>query len=283
MEPFQMKEGAKGPFLFLLNHWMKDIPGLTAGFTGRHGGVSGAPWNSLNLGLHVGDSEHDVVENRRKLAEETGWTLEAWTCAEQVHGSKTVRVEASHRGRGAASLRDAMPDSDGIVTNVKGVLLASLYADCVPLYFYDTRNEAIGLAHAGWKGTAGAIAKETIAVMAKEFGTEPSDVVAAIGPSIGPCCYEVDGPVIDRMEGLLQELALDESDIRRCMSAASQGKAKLDLKEINRQIMIKAGILPSRIEISKWCTGCNTDLFFSHRMEGGRTGRMASFMGMAER
>jgi YfiH family protein len=284
MEPFQRKDGtAKEPSLFLLSQWMDGAPGLTAGFSGRAGGVSSAPWNSLNIGLHVGDKQGDVIENRKLLTEDIGWPYEAWTCAEQIHGAAVHQVREGDRGRGRSSMKDTIRGCDGIMTDVEGILLTSFYADCVPLYFFDPEHRAVALAHAGWRGTVGGIAAETVRRMSEAYGTRPERLIAAIGPSIGECCYEVDGQVIAEVEALMNRLGLSETLALTCMIPEASGKARLNLKELNRQIMIKAGILPTRIELSKWCTGCRVDLFFSHRMEGGKTGRMASWIGMAER
>jgi YfiH family protein len=284
MEPFQRKDGtAKEPSLFLLSQWMDGAPGLTAGFSGRAGGVSSAPWNSLNIGLHVGDKKGDVIENRKLLTEDIGWPFEAWTCAEQIHGAAVHQVREGDRGRGRSSMKDTIQGCDGIMTDVEGILLTSFYADCVPLYFFDPEHRAVALAHAGWRGTVGGIAAETVRRMSEAYGTRPERLIAAIGPSIGECCYEVDGQVIAEVEALMNRLGLSETLALTCMIPEASGKARLNLKELNRQIMIKAGILPTRIELSKWCTGCRVDLFFSHRMEGGKTGRMASWIGMAER
>ncbi|WP_028561607.1 peptidoglycan editing factor PgeF [Paenibacillus pinihumi] len=284
MEPFEWKQTAKGPSLFYLSSWMEEEEALTAGFTGRSGGFSEVPRKSLNMGLHVDDAAETVVRNRNAVTEALGWPLASWTCAEQVHGARVHTVTALERGRGREAREDAIQDADALITNEPGILLASLYADCVPLYFYDPVHQAIGLAHAGWKGTVAEIARHTVEAMAAQYGSRPSELLAAIGPSIEDCCYEVDGPVISRVEPLLKELREQGADIApNALFAADSGKARINLKEINRQIMIKAGILPTRIELSQMCTGCRTDLFFSHRMEQGRTGRMASWIGMGKR
>jgi YfiH family protein len=283
MESFKHIQSAKGPSLFLLSEWNNRHERLTAGFTGRDGGVSEAAWASLNMGLHVGDLDEAVIANRRLLTDAVGWPFEAWTCAEQVHGNRVQQVTVAEKGRGRATLGDVLKDCDAIMTDVPGVLLASFYADCVPLYFYDPEHDAIALAHAGWKGTVQQIASETIQAMASAFGTNPHALLAAIGPSIGGCCYEVDGPVINQVQQLLESLGLQGKEAETMLKTAGDGKANLDLKEINRQIMIKAGILPIRIELTEWCTGCRRDLFFSHRKEGGMTGRMASWIGIRER
>ncbi|WP_308858143.1 peptidoglycan editing factor PgeF [Paenibacillus sp. R14(2021)] len=279
MEPFKLTHSAKKPSLFLLPHWTERYAGVAAGFSSRHGGVSEPPWETLNCGLHVGDVSQDVVNNRRLLADELGWPFEAWTCAEQVHGCHVHVVEAEDRGRGADSLDSAIGDADALITNERNVLLTSLYADCVPLYFFDPSAGVIALAHAGWKGTVLEIARKTVEKMTARFGCKPEDVQAAIGPSIGLCCYEVNEVVLERAVPIMKQLNLKPAEL---VVPTSGGKARINLKELNRQIMIKAGILPSHIECSQWCTGCSTDLFFSHRMEGGATGRMVSWIGMRE-
>jgi YfiH family protein len=283
MEAFEPVQKAKLPSLFLLPEWMSLDSRLTAGFTGRDGGISEAPFASFNMGLHVGDEDADVIANRQRLTEALGWPFEAWTCTEQVHGNKVALVTAAERGRGRAALDTVIKDCDALMTDSKDVLLVSFYADCVPLYFFDPEHEAVALAHAGWKGTVAEIASATIEAMEKAYGTRRERLRAAIGPSIGSCCYEVDGPVIAQVQRLLGTLPAADTERESMLELREHGKARLGLKEINRQIMIKAGILPSRIELSKWCTGCKRDLFFSHRAEGGRTGRMASWIGIRER
>lgn len=286
MEPFfpvDEVNSAKAPSLFLLSKWMKQNNRLTAGFSGREGGVSDAPWKSLNIGLHVEDSHENVVANRRSLTDAINWPFEAWTCGEQVHGNRVAQVTPKDRGKGREMLSDSLAGVDALMTNVPDVLLTSFYADCVPLYFYAPDAGAVALAHAGWRGTVGEIARETVEAMKAEYGVKPDELIAAIGPSIDSCCYEVDGMVIGEVAGVLAKLGLEQSSKQLCLQPKENGKAYLNLKEINRQIMIKAGILPSRIELSNWCTGCRRDLFFSHRMEGGRTGRMASWIGIRER
>lgn len=283
MEPFVRMDG-EGPALYMLRGWMEDAPGLAAGVTGRDGGVSAPPLASLNCGLHVGDNPAAVIRNRRLAAEAAGWDPAAWTCAEQVHGGRVWRVSRADRGRGAADLQSAIPGADALMTNEPGVLLAACYADCVPLLFHDPVRGVVAIAHAGWRGTVLEIAARTIEAMGREYGSEPADLRAAIGPSIGPCCYEVDGPVIERAAPLAQDLTASAgAGAGSMLHMTDRGKARLNLKEMNRQIMIRSGIMPDRIAVSAFCTGCRTDLFFSHRMEGGRTGRMAGFIGMRER
>ncbi|MFD0715149.1 peptidoglycan editing factor PgeF [Paenibacillus sp. GCM10027626] len=285
MEPFKRAvEAAKDPSLFLLSSWMEQYGSLTTGFTGREGGSSEAPWGSLNCGLHVGDDEAAVIHNRRRLTDALAWPFEAWTCAEQVHGHQVYQVTNADRGKGRASRQEAIQAADALMTDEKGILLTSFYADCVPLYFYDPANEAVALAHAGWKGTVQEIARHTIEAMARAYGSRPEQIRTAIGPSIGACCYEVYGTVYSQVRELAERLQPVMETMKVAVQAplqpAAEGKARINLKELNRQIMIKAGILPMNIEMSQWCTGCRTDYFFSHRMESGNTGRMISWIGM---
>ncbi|MBB6673208.1 peptidoglycan editing factor PgeF [Cohnella nanjingensis] len=276
MEPFAAQSSTQPEqsqaALLHLAPWAS-LAGVTAGFTSRRGGVSAAPWQSLNVALHVGDDAEDVIRNRRIVSEALDWPFEAWTCAEQVHGSRVYVVRTEDRGAGRERRASAIQDADALVTDEPNVLLAMYFADCVPLYFYDPRHGALGLAHAGWKGTVLDIASETVRAMAAEYGTDPRELRAAIGPSIGACCYEVDEAVMQRVR------PLTAGADGRFYTEGADGKANLDLKEINRHLMIKAGILPSRIEMSTWCTSCRTDVFFSHRRERGRAGRMMSWLG----
>jgi YfiH family protein len=235
------------------------LPQLKCGFSTKIDG---------NLALHVGDVPEHVIANRIRFAEAAGFSFDTWTCAEQVHGAKVAIVDASMIGAGRENVETALRGYDGLVTNVPGVMLASFYADCVPLYFVDVNNHVIGLAHAGWKGTVANIVEEMIRLMTSEFGSSLGDIHAAIGPSIGSCCYEVDDVVINGINNVLQE------------EVYPPGKAHVDLKEINRQIMIRTGILPNQIEVSNHCTSCRTDLYYSYRAEQGRTGRMASWIGL---
>lgn len=248
----------------------RDKPGLAAGMSLRTGGVSTGPWASLNCALHVGDEAGHVRENRRRLSLAAGFAPEGWTCAEQTHGNRVRLVRAADRGAGRLSRETAFPATDAMITREPGMMLAAFFADCVPLLFADPAGRAVGIAHAGWRGTALDIAGATVRAMAEAFGTRPDRLLAAIGPSIGPCCYEVDDAVIGRLGQIGAAAAVKKAN----------GRFMLDLKEANRQFMIKAGLKPNHIEVSGFCTRCRTDLFFSHRGEGGRTGRMAAFIGI---
>ena len=275
-EPFAQPSHSEGAVLLELRSWIQQFEGLTAGFTTRLGGVSQAPFATLNLAMHVQDDPTTVEANRRLVSEAIQMPFEGWTCAEQVHGHHVHVVTADERGRGRTSREDAIPDADALITQHANICLTSFYADCVPLLFVDPTTRTIGLAHAGWKGTAEQIAVRVVERMQAEFHCKPEHIHAAIGPSISKCCYEVDKRVITPMEVLLEKLPMEA---RHGLEYRDNGRAMIDLREINRQLLLKAGILPTHIECTTWCTGCHTDLFYSHRAEGGKTGRMASWIG----
>nr|WP_239617356.1 peptidoglycan editing factor PgeF [Cohnella mopanensis] len=276
MEPFQLRlEDEESPLL-LLHSWC-ERDGVTAGFTTRQ---------AHNTALHVGDDPNAVIQSRIQVTEELGWKFEAFTCAEQVHSNEVHVVTSEDYGRGRLHRDNAIQSMDALITNESDVLLAMYFADCVPLYFYDPVTESLGLAHAGWKGTVTEIAVKTVEKLQAVYGAKPENVLAAIGPSIGSCCYEVDQNVLQHVLPLLGKLRNGNSsheDARIVKPAQSEGRAYLDLKHLNRELMIKAGILPSHIEMSSWCTSCRTDLFFSHRKENGVTGRMMSWLGRKSR
>lgn len=277
MEPFQLRTDDNGDSsLLMLQSWC-DNNGVTAGFTTRYAG---------NTALHVGDDPQAVIDNRRGVTEQLGWTYEVFTCAEQVHGNHVHVVTPEDIGRGREDRLNAIADTDAIITDKPDVLLAMYFADCVPLYFYDPITQSLGLAHAGWKGSVSEIAIKTVEKMKTTFGAEPENLLASIGPSIGSCCYEVDESVLKHVRPLLETMQEGRESIKVMdiiKPYDSKDRAKLDLKHLNRHLMIKAGILPSRIEMSSWCTGCRTDLLFSHRKENGVTGRMMSWLGRKSR
>ncbi|WP_342562386.1 peptidoglycan editing factor PgeF [Paenibacillus sp. FSL R7-0345] len=283
MEPFIQTKGL--PVRLQLEPW-QEYTEITAGFTGRQGGAGKAPYDSFNCAFHVGDDPEDVLSNRRLLAESLGFSLEDWTCGEQTHGKHIAVVTAAGRGRGSRDRASAFQSTDGLLTNVPGVLLTSFYADCVPLYFYDPVQRAAGLAHAGWKGTVAEIAGAMVEQMAESYGSRPGDILAAIGPSIGDCCYEVDDFVMNPVRALEDTLpepaSAEAAPLLYSLSQSAKDKRMLNLKEMNRRIMIKAGILPTHIECTTWCTSCNPDVFFSYRKEQGVTGRMTSWIGIKE-
>ncbi|GAA0364751.1 peptidoglycan editing factor PgeF [Bacillus horti] len=254
----------------LIVSWMNAFPWLTVGFTTKLGGVSKGEYSSQNHGLHVGDENESVIQNRELLASRLSFSFEAWTSANQIHGTNIYEVKSTDRGKGRDHLDTEIDKVDGLYTKQRDILLASFYADCVPLFFLDPVKQLVGIAHAGWKGTAKQIGAELIEAWVSEQGSKREDIQVAVGPAIGQCCYEVSEDVVTHFQDFSSTHAIQESD--------SFGKYRIDLKQINVQFLLQAGILPKHIEVSSWCTSCNQNLFFSHRRDQGRTGRMVAFI-----
>lgn len=274
MEPFTLEQQSS---LLRLALWEEGNPGLVAGFTTRMGGYSKAPFQAMNCGLHVGDEAQHVIRNRQKLCDLLNFPFNAWTNADQIHGNQVAIIDYSHAGRGRASMEDTIEGTDGLLTGEPNILLTSFYADCVPLFFYVPDRKVIGIAHAGWRGTAANIAQNMVNVLQNHYQVLPEQIQAAIGPSVGACCYEVDMQVI---QGITDQVR--DSQARPFFTENANGKYAVDLKEANRILLNQAGIPDKQIISSQWCTSCRTDLFFSHRKEAGRTGRMAAFIGWRE-
>jgi YfiH family protein len=269
MEPFQYMDSVVPRFS--LAPWEEEFPHLVAGFSARE---SGEDLNCRNYALHVGEEPEQVLENRRRLAREIGMPFEAWTCGEQVHGTDIRVVTREDRGRGSMSRESAFPATDGLLTKEPDVLLASFYADCVPLFFYSPDLDMVGIAHAGWRGTVGGIGPKMVKTLC-DLGTRPERIRVAIGPSIGACCYEVDNRV---MEPLTRALP-DREALDRVAEERSDNKWKLDLKRANLELLKGAGVPEESILVSSWCTSCGDAHFYSYRRDRGKTGRMVAWIG----
>ncbi len=236
----------------------------------RTGGFSNPPYDSLNLGLHVGDDRNTVLKNRRRLAEAVGISLNQFTIARQIHSGNVRIISDSLRGSGRTDHEDAIVDTDAMVTDTLGICLMVLVADCVPMLFFDPARRAIGVAHAGWRGTLKSIGGNTVTTMEKAFGSSPGDIMVGIGPSIGPCCYKVGPDVISQVKGVFQ----GRNDF--IVNETKGGEGYLDLWKANLEGLLRAGIERKNIEIAGRCTCHEQDLFFSYRHQGGYTGRFAA-------
>ena len=234
--------------------------------TTRFGGVSASPYNALNLGFHVDDDPEHVKENRMRVLAAAGVPSASLTTAKQVHGARVAVVTADTVGSGAVDYASALEATDALVTDVPGACLMVFVADCVPILLFDPARKVAAAVHAGWKGTELSIAERAVETMRREFGSDPGGILAGIGPSIGPCCYQVGPEAAARFEavgGLLSRIMPD-------------GRAHLDLWEANRLQLVKAGLREEVIECSRMCTRCRSDLFFSARAAVGPTGRFGA-------
>lgn len=257
--PFQEINGVR----FFQFDSFRDYP-LAHGIFTRHGGVSPRPWSSLNVGSTVGDDPDRVQENHERLFEVTGCALEAVHDVWQVHSANVIHA---HKPRGEASPQQA----DILVSATPGIALFMRFADCVPILLYDPRKHAIGMVHAGWLGTVRRAVEAAVQAMTREFDSVPKDIVAAIGPSIGPDHYEVGDDVYEQFSSSFGPGA-DE------FFATRKGRMYLDLWAANQFMLEEQGL--SEIEIAGLCTACSTDDWFSHRAEKGSTGRFGAFLSL---
>lgn len=240
-------------------------------FTTREGGASEGIFSELNLSFTRGDEEAAVAENYRRLAYAFNTTPDNFVCSDQTHTVNVMRVDDSHRGIGVTREKP-YTDIDGLITNVPGIVLSTFYADCVPLFFVDPVNKAIGLSHSGWRGTVNRMGLHTIEAMSREFGTKAKDIVAAVGPSICQDCYEISEDVADEFK---KAFAGHESEI---LVDKGNGKYQLDLWKSNGIVLKDAGVCEENIAITNICTCCNPKLLFSHRASQGKRGNLGAFM-----
>ena len=233
---------------------LSQIPGVVHGITMRQGGVSSGRCESLNVSYNVGDSASNVDENLRRV----GSVLESDPAdlfsAYQVHGRSVTKVEPDTEPR---------PRCDVLVTRSPEKTLMLRFADCTPVLLADTHRKVVAAVHAGWRGSAVRASEAAVSALVSEFGSDPRDLLAGIGPAIGPCCYKVGADVV-------HEFA-DRPNL------ISDGK--LDLWEANRQALVEAGVPSESIEVAGICTRCRSDRFFSHRANGGQpAGRFAALI-----
>lgn len=247
------------------------------GFSTRLGGVSIGIYASMNLSFTRGDDAGAVLENYRRISDALEIPLERIVTSDQTHTTSVRRVGRSDCGCGVLAPR-RFADVDGLITDEPGVALATFYADCVPLYFVDTENRAIGLSHSGWRGTRGKMGGVTVEAMREAFGTRPERLKAAVGPSICRECYEVSADVAEEFEKAFAP-ALHGKLLRR----RENGKYLLDLWEANRQVLLEAGVRAENISMPNLCTCCNPDFLFSHRASGGKRGNLGAFLMLRER
>jgi YfiH family protein len=229
----------------------------TAGISLRNGGVSRTPYTSLNLAEHVGDDANAVATNRKTLFQQAG--LKDLRYCRQVHGNYVIDVDDT-----AGTSLENPPEADALISARRGVALGIFTADCVPIFILDIETPAIGMAHAGWRGTFARIAVNTLAEMKASFGTVATNCRIHLGPSIQRCCYTVSTELLTQFT-------------ERFGSTVHDG-ANLSLQAANVNQLVEAGLPAASISISPLCTACRTDLFYSHRAENGQTGRMLSFI-----
>lgn len=259
------------PAYLELTKWRYTHPELVAGMTTRLGGIGEGAFESFNLGWHVPDKQDTIHHNRETLASLLEFPLKTWVGGEQVHETSIHHVTKKDIGKGAYKQDTAIPKCDGLITNQPNILLTAFFADCVPLFFFDPVKEWIGIAHAGWRGTVAGIGLKMVKAF-QEKGVDINNLKVAVGPSIGGDVYEVDDNVIKHIpEKYRQEpYVISKTD----------NKYLLSLQALHKELLLEAGILEGNIEVSQYCTYVNDHMFFSHRRDEGKTGRMLGFIGL---
>jgi purine-nucleoside/S-methyl-5'-thioadenosine phosphorylase / adenosine deaminase len=260
---------ADGVIYFSVPLW-DGLPGVVHGFFTRAGGVSPAPYASLNAGPKGGDGYAHVRENLRRIARAVSIPPETIFCASQVHGDQVRVVTACH-----PSIFDSEEplQGDGLLTAEKGLYLGILTADCLPLLLLDPRRSVVAAVHAGWRSTREGIAEKAVCEMHRAFGCEPADLLVALGPAIGPCCYAVGDEVA-------QGFLVADRATEPFLHPAGSGRWKMNLEGVNRHRLSRAGIRDENVFRSAICTSCRKDQFFSARADGEPTGRQISLIGL---
>ncbi len=230
----------------------------------RKGGVSPKPYQSLNLGLHTNDTASNVLENRKKFFKTIGIHYKDIITLQQIHSNKVIIIDKKDKGKGALNYNDSVAEADAMVTNQKQLPLVIFTADCASIFFYEKKQKIIGIAHAGWKGAYLNITKKVVNTI-KKMGGDLKEIIVAIGPAIGSCCYEVDKQFVKKFKNRHYQ--------------ERQGKYYFDLIRANQSHLINSGIKSENIYPSNFCTATHDDLCYSYRKEG-ETGRMASVIMM---
>lgn len=245
------------------------------GFSTRLGGVSKGDCTSMNVSFTRGDKREDVEENHRIFAGAVGYEPGQLVLTDQVHKTEIRRVGREDTGEVFDAQR-SIRETDGLVTDEPGVMLMTFFADCVPLLFYDPVKKAVGNAHSGWRGTVQRMGQKMTARMKEEFGSEPEDLLAVIGPSICQSCYEVSEEVIKEFQKTFDLRYKDDIYYKK-----PDGHYQLDLWQANKILLLEAGVKEEHICVSGVCTCCHPDLLFSHRYTKGKRGNLAAVIGLA--
>lgn len=307
-----MIEQQFGAVCYMQFEQYQPFPKLVHGIFTREGGYSQAPYHSLNVSLSSGKERFEnAVRNRLLVLQSldiadypcaTMWMIhsgrvltldgEAWPDWSEAWPDRTYDLEALGYSQGTMLQWTFKPrtQGDALITRKRGVALTMSTADCVPLLFFDPVTEAIGVAHAGWRGTARGIAAATVAALAEQFGSRPADIHVGIGPSIGPCCYEVSTEVQHLFLGrqTFSELPTEEhlrdliaeSVVFETVQLPEKESLRLDLWATNRKQLVLAGLSPDHIEMPNVCTSCTKERFFSHRADQGQTGRFPAILAL---
>ena len=292
---------ADGSELLLLKYPLLEETGVVKHcFTTRLGGASEGIFSTMNLSFTRGDDKNAVEENYRRLAEALDVDYEKFVFTDQTHTVNVRKVTAADAGKGLTKERDYQ-DVDGLITNEPGLVLSTFFADCVPLYFVDPVHRAIGMSHSGWRGTVARMGRVTLEAMQREYGTNPADVICAIGPSICQDCYEVSFDVAEEFakefagheaeilmespknakiaeHAKIQSGQQDDAQTKAQVAVEPDKKYQLNLWKANEIVLLEAGVTKEHIAMTDICTCCNPDILFSHRASHGKRGNLGGFL-----
>lgn len=248
--------------------------GVAHGFSTRLGGVSQGIYSSLNLGFRRGDDPKHVAENYRIFCAAIGVDPAKLVFTNQVHGDIVRTVTAADAREGLNAVVEY--EADGLMTDVPGVALTVFSADCLPILLYDPVRRAVAAVHAGWRGTASGVVTRAVEKMRDCYGTDPADLLAAIGPGISKCCFETHEDVPNAMTEAMGACALHSIEV------LPTGKFRVDLKGLNAERLENAGVLPEHIAVSQDCTACLPERYWSHRVTQGQRGSQAAVIALTD-
>lgn len=251
---------------------LEKLPFMKHAFTTRIGGVSTGDCESMNLNFDR-DEKAAVLENFRRMGSVFHVSTKQFVLSHQMHTTNVRRITREDRGKGVVRERD-YENVDGLITNEPGIVLTTIYADCIPLFFADPVKKAVGVSHSGWKGTVGKMGLRTVRAMTEAFGTDPRDLRVVIAPGICKDCYEISRDVAEQF--------LKAGFDSRVLEQKSDEKYQLDLWEANREVLLEAGVLPDHIEVTDICTCCNSKALFSHRASHGKRGNLAAMIAIED-
>lgn len=271
----QMRVNQRGSLVYLTFPSLEETGAVKHLFSTRLGGVSEGIYSSMNLSYTRGDRKEAVDENYRRIAAALGCSVEDMVCSDQTHTTNLRIVGRADGGKGITREKD-YHDVDGLLTDEPGVYLATFFADCVPLYFVDTKRKAIALAHSGWRGTVARMGRCVVEKMREAYGTDPADLLAAVGPSICQECYEVSEDVAEAFTAEFHKPGQE----REILLPKGGGKYQLDLWRANEIVLTEAGIPGENIQITDLCTCHNDRYLFSHRASHGQRGNLGAFLGL---
>lgn len=272
-----MQEKEEQGVVFLTFPALEETGMVSHAFSTRTGGVSKGKFSTMNFSFSRGDDTDCVMENYRRMGAVLDADIRRMVVSHQTHTTNVRVVTEEDAGKGVIRNRD-YTDVDGMITNIPGITLVTFYADCVPLYLLDPVHRAIGLSHSGWRGTVSRMGYVTLEAMKQAYGTDASDVIACIGPSICQDCYEVGEEVAEAFARAFGGRYHSQIFYRK-----DNGKYHLNLWRANQIIFEESGVKREHIHTTDICTHCNPELLFSHRTMGNERGNLAAFLCLKEK